>query len=147
MCKKCGSFDTRKWSKNRNGSQRYLCNDCLRTFTRAAKHSKYFSEFQQWVLHAITLNCISKASKNTLRKYFNQYLQSPPKPIEQERVTEVYVKIDAQYYSRKDCIVLVKAGRSLIYWKHFERETFQNYLTVFFHLSKLNYRLLGVTSD
>lgn len=59
----------------------------------------------------------------------------------------MYIKIDAQYYSNTDCIILAKWGRNLIYWQHFPRETFQAYLTVFSRLRKLGYKVSGITSD
>jgi hypothetical protein len=58
----------------------------------------------------------------------------------------VWIKLDAQYYG-SFCIVLVKSGKNLIYWNCFEKETLQNYLKVFSDLQRLNYQVLGVTSD
>jgi len=42
---------------------------------------------------------------------------------------------------------LAKTGGELIYWQHFQRETFQSYLTVFSRLRELGYEIKGVTSD
>jgi hypothetical protein len=80
-------------------------------------------------------------------RHFDNFLKSPPIPKKLEDLKQVNIKIDAQYYSRNDCIVLVKSEKNLIYWKHFERETFQNYLRVFSDLSKMNYKVVSVVSD
>lgn len=43
---------------------------------------------------------------------------------------------------------MVKTGRNLIYWRHFDNgEKFQNYLKVFIDISELGYEVIGVTSD
>jgi hypothetical protein len=74
-------------------------------------------------------------------------LEAPPKPIKPVSKKKVYIKIDAQYYSKKGCVILVKAGKDLIYWDMFKGETFLNYLTVISRLTELNYEVLGITSD
>ena len=86
-------------------------------------------------------------TSRTLSKHFDHLLQSPPRPRRRETRTEVFIKTDAQYLSHYDCIILVKEERELIYWQHFQRETFQAYLIVFSHLQELGYDVIGVTSD
>lgn len=82
-----------------------------------------------------------------MSRYFDNYLKSPPLPEKSPYRRDVFIKIDAKYYSYNDCVILVKTGRELIYWRHFSRENFFNYLTVFRELSESNYNVVGVTSD
>lgn len=82
-----------------------------------------------------------------MSKYFDKYLSTPPIPGRTKQKTKVWVKIDAQYYGRSFCVVLVKSENKFIYWKYFKRETFRNYLKVFVDLTSLGYKVLGVTSD
>lgn len=89
----------------------------------------------------------AEVSSKTLRRAFDQFLLSPPRPKQRENQTKVFVKVDAQYYSQNDCVILVKEKKNLIYWQYFHRETVQAYLIIFSRLRELGYEVQGVTSD
>jgi hypothetical protein len=89
----------------------------------------------------------STTSSKTLTRYFDNYLKRPPLPQKLVFPRSVYIKIDAQYYSDDNCIVLVKTGKEIIYWKDINTENLRNYIYVFIDISDLGYKILGVTSD
>lgn len=92
-------------------------------------------------------NLAKEVTGKTLGKYFDEYLNTPPMPEKKVEKTNIWIKIDAQYYGRSFCIVLVKVKNKFVYWRHFKRETFSNYLKVLSDLTRLGYKVQGITSD
>lgn len=86
-------------------------------------------------------------SSETLRICFRKFLDNPPLPQTLAEPKEIYLKADAKYFGRWGCLLLYKAGRSLIYWNFVKRETFANYLYDLAQIRKLGYIVIGVTSD
>lgn len=98
-------------------------------------------------MKGVTKEYISdRVSSKTLSRYFDKYLAKPPLPRKSKESKDIYIKIDAQYYGDL-CIVVVKTEETLIYWKHFDKETLWNYVRVFKDLVDFGYRVRGITSD
>lgn len=78
FCPYCGSTYIKKNGKSKIGNQRYICNECGRTFTKT-KNTLFNSSkvpietrfsFLELLFHNATLNQLAKATKTTIKTVF-----------------------------------------------------------------------------
>lgn len=116
------------------------------TFT-SKQRNKYINDFENWILKGVGKEFLAvNTSSRTLSRYFDNYLDKPPRPKKLKVKRCVNIKIDAQYYG-DCCVIVAKVGKEIVYWEYFIGETFQNYLIVLSKLKDLNYEVIGITSD
>lgn len=111
-CWACHSLDTIRWG-NREGKQRFRCQNCGIYFTSQNKSVKQQNEliwFEKWVVHRQTLQELSKESgysERSLRYKFAAYLERYPKwaiPL----VKVVNLVVDGTYFPNKVCLFVYR---------------------------------------
>jgi len=96
-----------------NGKQRYRCKSCGILFTRINKgvtQSNRFVWFRQWILQKQTLETISANSgysTRTLKRFFHEYLSSPPK-LSVYPSEKVNLLIDGTYFGKDLCLIVYR---------------------------------------
>lgn len=152
-CWACGSLDTIKWGKQGN-KQRFKCKSCDILFTSQNKSvikSNRFIWFKKWVISRRTIDDLvqeSGYSKRTLKRYFNDYLSSPPKlsfyPSE-----KVYLIIDGTYFSNGICLVLYRDAiiKFTQLYRFSNGEHYSEIKEDLLNLLKLGVQIESVTSD
>ncbi len=111
-CWACGFTNSIKWGKQR-GKQRYKCKNCGIFYTGSnpsVSQSNRFIWFKKWVFNRYTFSELSSRSGysvRTLKRYFYDYLQRPPRlsVYPSERVNLI---IDGTYFSNNLCLIIYR---------------------------------------
>ena len=69
------------------------------------------------------------------------------KQNKQNKLVEVYLKIDGTYFKRWGCALVYKAGQKIIFNSFTIRENYASYLLDLIKVIELGYVIKGVTSD
>ena len=69
------------------------------------------------------------------------------KQNKQNKLVEVYLKIDGTYFKRWGCALVYKAGQKIIFNSFTVRENYSSYLLDLIKVIELGYVIKGVTSD
>ena len=122
-CKYCGSNHIKKDGKNKNGIQRYYCNDCDRNFlitTNTIFEDRKIS-ITEWIEYLLNLfgyssiNLNSKTNKNspTTSKYWLAKVFLLLKEYQENTILDGDVQIDETYYSVIKKEIKFKDGKKL----------------------------------
>ena len=152
-CPQCGFLDVIKWG-TRAGHQRYKCCSCgsLFTFRRKDISAKNrFVWFKWWVLGKQTLYQISQMSgysERQLRRWFEEYLDSPPTWIIQRRKS-VNLLIDGTWFRNGLCLVLYRDNttKSTVYYRLTDGESELEISSDLIELREMGIKVKSVTSD
>jgi len=111
-----------------------------------------FNLFTDWILGGISIHLLNKLSgtglsNKTLQRHFHSFLNTPPKPKKLNSSKHINLKIDAKYFGRWGCTIVLKETTNIIFWHFCNRENYHNYIYCFSKLSELGYILDSVTSD
>ena len=123
---------------------------CKRQFVERQQRKKYFKQFKLWISTQSPLFVIAKlvgVSTKTLQRAFDTYLTNPPKPKKLKTPQRVWIKVDATYFSKWGCLIVYKAGDTILYWEYAAREYDLAYEQGLRLLTQMGYIILGVTSD
>lgn len=123
---------------------------CKRLFVERQKRKKYFKQFKLWINTQSPLFVLAKlagVSTKTLQRAFDTYLSYPPEPNRVKIRQEVWLKVDATYFSKWGCLIVYTAGKDILYWQYAEREHDLMYQAGIRWLQSKGYVILGVTSD
>lgn len=120
--------------------------------SKKIKKDKYFKLFKIWVSTPISIETIltltrKKVSSKTLSRYFDAFLNYPPKPGKSTVSREIYLKCDGKYFGHWGCVLVYKEGSNIIFWNFVARETFFNYRLDLISLTELGFIVKGITSD
>jgi len=111
-CWACGFTDSIKWGIQA-GRQRYKCKNCGIFFTASnpsVSQSNRFIWFRKWILERWTLESLSSKSGysvRTLKRYFHQYLEEPPR-LSVYPSEKVNLIIDGTYFRNNLCLILYR---------------------------------------
>lgn len=111
-CWACQSLNVIRWGFQ-NKKQRFRCNTCGIFFTSSNKgvsKSNRFIWFRKWILQKQTLDIIAKESGysvRTLKRYFHEYLSTPPK-LSVYPSEKVNLLIDGTYFSNNLCLMVYR---------------------------------------
>ena len=123
-CPNCNSLDVIRWG-NRNGRQRYQCNNCGALFTSRrpdVRTNNRFVWFRKWVLGKQSLATLSEESgysERQLRRWFSEYLENVPEWTV-TRHKGIHLLIDGTWLPDGRCIIVYRDyDRKSILYYHF----------------------------
>lgn len=123
-----------KWGKNRNGSQRYFCENCESSETRkrpeiaAINHGKLFVTWLLGKLSLAEIAAIYSVTTRTLHNWFAPFWSTEPTP-KQSNIAGIVVTIDAKYIDRNGCVLIAAANKKVASWHFSQRESYSSWIT------------------
>lgn len=109
ICPRCGSIHTKKNGKDPYGQQRYLCNDCSKSFVQSYGTLFFYSHFtkEEWIqfidyeLSGISLKDLAHFMHTTITTcfYMRHKLYKAASELIQKQVLSEEVELDAQFLS------------------------------------------------